>query len=122
MDGDRTGLMIMGMDYASISVYQEEGRLYVGEFICKDARGGKEEVLTDSAPLENAEIWLRVSVKKGAVCSFSYSTNGKKYKKMNTDFTAVEGRWIGARVGLFASSTQLTNDKGYADFDWFRIE
>lgn len=122
MDGDRAGLMVMGMDYASISIYQEEGMLYVGEFVCKDARGGKEENLVENVPLETNEIWLRVGVGKGAVCEFSYSLNGKKFKKMKTSFTAIEGRWIGARVGLFASSVENTNDKGYADFDWFRVD
>jgi hypothetical protein len=29
---------------------------------------------------------------------------------------------IKAKAGLFALSTQETGLKGYADFDWFRIE
>jgi hypothetical protein len=28
---------------------------------------------------------------------------------------------MGAKVGLFCTSTTKTNDAGYADFDWFRI-
>lgn len=31
------------------------------------------------------------------------------------------GRWIGAKVGLFATRPDKTNDSGFADVDWFRI-
>jgi hypothetical protein len=32
------------------------------------------------------------------------------------------GRWIGAKVGLFAVRSGPTSENGYADFDWFRVE
>jgi len=121
-DGDATGLMIMGMDYSSISLYREEGELKIGHFLCRDARGGAPEQMVESHDVDEKEIWLKVSVEEGAVCTFSFSENGRKFKEMKTPFTAVEGRWIGSRVGLYATSTEPTNDKGYVDFDWFRVE
>ena len=32
------------------------------------------------------------------------------------------GRWIGAKVGLFAVRTTPGGEYGYADYDWFRVE
>jgi beta-xylosidase len=121
-EGDRSGLMVMGMDYSEISVTMKDGGLYVGHSICSGAMQGAKERLVEEYPVESKEIWLRVSVTEGAVCTFGYSLDGKKFREMQNAFKALEGRWIGARLGLFASSTQRTNDKGYADFDWFRIE
>ncbi|MGB2912021.1 MAG: hypothetical protein WBB81_00575, partial [Pyrinomonadaceae bacterium] len=39
-----------------------------------------------------------------------------------TPFTAREGRWIGAKVGLFFTRPGKFNDAGTADVDWFRFE
>ncbi|HEY6956476.1 MAG TPA: hypothetical protein VI385_14600, partial [Flavisolibacter sp.] len=38
------------------------------------------------------------------------------------EFTAVVGRWIGAKVGIFCTRQTQINDSGWADFDWFRVE
>ena len=32
------------------------------------------------------------------------------------------GRWVGAKIGLFCTRTNITNDAGFADIDWFRVE
>ncbi|MBC7652059.1 MAG: hypothetical protein H7101_09955, partial [Deinococcales bacterium] len=32
------------------------------------------------------------------------------------------GKWIGAKVGVFCTRQTQTNDSGFADFDWFRVE
>ena len=79
-------------------------------------------LLLETVPLSSQEVYLRVTVEPEAKCTFSYSTDGKRFRELKTVFAAKPGRWIGAKVGLFAASRQPTNDKGYADFDWFRIE
>lgn len=56
------------------------------------------------------------------VCRFSYSLDGKSFKDSGTVFQAREGRWIGARTGLFCSSQDTGKDRGWIDIDWFRIE
>ena len=33
-----------------------------------------------------------------------------------------QGKWVGAKVGLFATGTGKSREYGYADFDWFRVE
>ena len=56
-----------------------------------------------------------------AMCQFSYSENGKEYKKIGKPFKAQPGKWIGAKVGLFSISTQEANRGGYADVEYFQI-
>ena len=48
--------------------------------------------------------------------------DGKTFKNIPEKFTAQPGRWIGAKVGLFCTRETQTNDSGYADFDWFRVD
>jgi len=59
---------------------------------------------------------------KEAKCKFSYSSDGKKFIDVGDSFQAEAGRWIGAKIGIFCTRETSTNDAGWADFDWFRIE
>ena len=34
----------------------------------------------------------------------------------------VKGKWIGAKVGIFAIGKGAASEMGYADYDWFRVE
>ena len=56
------------------------------------------------------------------MCDFSYSLDGRKYKKLGNAFKAREGKWIGTKVGMFCTRPAITtNDGGWTDVDWFRI-
>ncbi|GAA4443050.1 glycoside hydrolase 43 family protein [Pontibacter saemangeumensis] len=121
LQNERTGLIVMGEDYAYLSLVSKEDGLYLAYTTVDDAHKGtpgKEELL---GKLKGSEVYLRVSVDQGAKCQFSYSENGSDFKKAGSAFTAVPGRWIGAKVGIFATREEKTNDSGYADYDWFRI-
>ncbi|MEI6143860.1 MAG: hypothetical protein WCP85_31565 [Mariniphaga sp.] len=37
-------------------------------------------------------------------------------------FTARQGKWIGAKVGLFCINPLQGGVRGHADVDWFRVE
>jgi hypothetical protein len=65
---------------------------------------------------------LRVTVKNGGKCKFSYSWDGKTFTSAGDEFTAEVGRWKGAKVGIFCTRQSQVNDSGFADFDYFRIE
>src|SRR5690606_34629617 len=90
--------------------------------ICKNADKGNSETESVLTKLEGSTVYFQVSVTKGAVCNFSYSMDGKKFIKAGVPFTAEPGKWIGAKAGLFCTRTEQTNDSGYADVDWFRVE
>ncbi|HEV8512701.1 MAG TPA: glycoside hydrolase, partial [Cyclobacteriaceae bacterium] len=95
--------------------------IYIVYSVCEDAmKGGVENELVISKVTDKT-IYLRVTVSKNAKCVFSYSLDGKKYEGIKSEFQARPGRWVGAKMGLFATRTSTINDAGYADFDWFRI-
>jgi beta-xylosidase len=121
-DGDQAGLIVMGMDYAYIGVRKTADGLHVSETICQGASQGNPE--REIAPAEAASqtIYLRATVSKDALCRFSYSSNGANYRPAGEPFPARAGRWIGAKVGLFALAPGPTQESGYADFYWFRVE
>jgi beta-xylosidase len=118
LKGERTGLIIMGSSYASISVVNQQ----VIVAICKDADKGAAEVQQVLTTLIDDSCWFRVQVSPGAVCRFSYSKNGVDFVNAGEPFTAVPGRWVGAKVGIFCTRPTQINDSGFADYDWFRVE
>jgi len=126
VEGEKVGLIIMGMDYAYLSLTNQNGKLQLSQTVCKNADKLAPE--TTTAPFEvpvaqaAQPIYLRVAVKQGAKCQFSYSFDGQRFQDLGTEFQAREGRWIGAKMGLFCTRTAKFNDVGSADVDWFRIE
>jgi hypothetical protein len=48
--------------------------------------------------------------------------DGKSFHALGKVFTAREGVWVGAKVGLFSLATGETPQLGYADIDWLRFE
>ncbi len=122
LEGERTGLTLMGMDYAVLSISRSGNDFKLKYGVCDNAFGGMPEVTKQSVNLEDAEIWLKVKMEKGGMCQFSYSENGEGFKNIGEPFQAVEGRWIGAKVGIFAQKDSETGSFGYAEYDWFRID
>ncbi|WP_243900233.1 glycoside hydrolase family 43 protein [Hymenobacter defluvii] len=124
LEGEKVGLVMMGLDYAYLSLTNENGQLRVGQAVCRNADKLTPE--TTAAPVATLPtgqpMYLRVAVRSGAKCQFSYSTDGTTFQPVGTEFQAREGRWIGAKMGLFALRPGSTNDAGSLDVDWFRIE
>ena len=133
-DGDRAGLVVMGFDYGYISILREGENAVIQTGTCHDAdKGTKEEVTTiartaltmvesGATPKYTADIWFRVESDGNGVCRFRYSLDGKSFKPAGDAFQAREGRWIGAKIGLFCSSAGTGKDRGWIDADWFRID
>ena len=46
---------------------------------------------------------------------------GENFEEVGEAFLARDGRWIGAKMGLFRSRAGRTNDAGYADVDWWHV-
>ena len=121
-DDEETGLIVMGLDYAYVSVKQKPDGLFVSQTITKDAESGAKGKEGAGVRFKGNTFYLRVKVSKDAVCTFSYSSDGTTFSSVGEPFAARKGKWIGAKVGLFAVRTGKTRETGYADFDWFRVE
>lgn len=118
----KTGLIIMGRDYATVTLTEKGGTFYLQytQAIKADA-GAKEEVL-EEITLKSNTVYLKVAVSApDAMCQFSYSENGRNFKKFGAPFKARVGKWIGAKVGLYSISTPEASRGGYADVEYFRI-
>ncbi len=121
--GERTGLLVMGLDYALLSLENTKEGLTLSQNECKNADKGTVESVNESVTLKDNTVYLKVSFNKEAKCDFSYSLDGKKFQKLGKQFKAREGKWIGAKVGTFCTRPAIViNDGGWAEVDWFRIE
>lgn len=118
---EKAGFVIMGADYAYLSLIKKTDSIYVQYGNCKQAdKGGKETQQILKVPDGNT-VYFKVRVKK-TVCQFSYSFNNENFINVNEKFTAKPGRWIGAKLGLFCTGITKENEPGWVDIDWFRIE
>ena len=133
--GERTGLVVMGRDYAALVIENTDKGLVLSQVECRKADRNGTETVNASVPVEN-EICLRAKITSTGekigksegghdlvvMCELSYSANGKKFRTLGKPFQVKEGKWIGAKVGTFCTRPHLvTNDGGWADIDWFRI-
>lgn len=121
-DNERIGLVVMGLNYAYVSVKKRSDGLYVSQTICNDADKQTAEKETPGVRVTGDKMYLRVKVGEDALCNFSYSVDGKTFAPMGEPFSARQGKWIGAKIGIFAIGSGDASEMGYADFDWFRVE
>jgi len=122
LKNEQVGLIVMGMSYAYLGLENTEDGMILNYVTCIDAEHGKAEVKKKIAKLDSNAVQLRVKVGKGGFCQFSFSEDGTEFTMVEGEFKAVPGKWIGAKVGLFATRTGHTNDSGFVDVDWFRFE
>lgn len=127
--GDRAGITVMGESYAALSLLYEDGSVYLAHSICEEADTGASESETARILLWNSEdlepsagsgvtapdVLLRVEIDSKSLCTFSYSTDGKRFHPIGSTFKATAGRWIGAKTGCFATARILKNDGGTLD-------
>ncbi|MEI6140269.1 MAG: glycoside hydrolase 43 family protein [Mariniphaga sp.] len=138
---EETGLIVTGLDYAYISLKKTGNGLVVSVSKCIDAELGKPEQKTAEIPVTESTVYFRVNVRNidpnekefatfntsssskfgNAACTFSYSIDNINYQLVGSPFASKKGKWIGAKVGIFAIRKGKTYENGYADFDWFRI-
>ena len=132
-DGEQAGIIVMGWDYSYLSIRKAGDQFILQQAVCKDAEQQNPEQIKELANIpvkylkmpgvadnEWQTVYLQVKVRKGAVCTFAYSLDGKKYTTVGEFFTARQGKWIGAKVGLFCVTPNEGN-RGWADVDWFRM-
>ena len=127
------GIVVMGRGYSSLVVERVGDMFQLQPRTCPKAdTGGKETVTVletfkptakdklDYHPALYMDIYLRLTV-DGGKATFAYSLNGKTYKAAGEQFTMREGKWVGAKVGLYAIDNNEKSDAGLLDADWFRI-
>ena len=122
LQNEKAGLTVMGFSYAYLALESKEDGIYLVYAVCKDADHWKIENKKVIKRINGPTVYLRVKITKDAKCKFSFSADGNGFVDAGDEFQAETGRWIGAKLGIFCMRETQTNDSGYADFDWFRIE
>lgn len=127
-EGQESGVIVMGRDYCRLSAMLMDGSFHLRQVTCRNADKGSDEMPPadiaviparkyNAGARENYECRLSVIVRcaKGGKCSFAYSVGGgEPYTSLPTTFAAREGRWIGAKYGIFSLSPD-TSRKGWCD-------
>jgi beta-xylosidase len=119
---ERAGLVIMGRQWAYLALNKTKDGLELAMFEGTYERANDATKLIESVDFQQDTYYLKVYVDNNAACTFSYSLGGDDYTSIGRQFTAVEEMWIGAKVGLFNVNPNIDDSKGYADFDWFRLD
>lgn len=120
--GKTAGLIIMGTDYATLSISHDNNGYFIKQTEAIGAIKGFEEKIISEKRLQSNSAYFKVEVSApDAMCQFSYSEDGNKFNKIGEPFKAQPGKWIGAKVGIFNVSTQEAKRGGYADVDYFKI-
>lgn len=118
---DAAGLMVFGYSYAWIGLRQTASGPKIVQVTNVDASKNGADTETASAEAKGNTVYLRVSIDAGAKCRFAYSFDGETFTPLGGEFQATVGRWVGAKVGLFAAGAPGATSGGHADFDWFRL-
>lgn len=120
-EGERFGFVVMGLDYSMIAVTNRDGKLFINQANAKDAEKGTQETTSPPMALTARDLYLRIDVRKGAICRFAYSVDGTAFTPVGESFAARPGRWIGAKLGFVFTRPGRFNDAGSADIDWIRF-
>lgn len=128
------GIIMMGRGYSNLVVERVGDMFQLQQRTCNNADTGDRETVKvlatfkptdrdklDYHPALYLDIYLRINVAAGKA-TFAYSLGGKSFTSVGDTFTMREGKWVGAKVGMFAIDNNEKSDLGLFDIDWFRIE
>ena len=125
-DGQQSGFIIMGRDYARLAFELQGGRFVVKYITCRNAdEGGSETVLTlgeVAARQFNAgakdcytlSVRCLLTCRKGGQCRMVYSVGDAPFVEVPHAFQARVGKWIGAKYGAY-SLAPAGNGRGWID-------
>jgi beta-xylosidase len=121
-ESDRAGLIVFGYDYAWIGLRRDGDRTSIVYASCTKAQEGGEEHDLAVLPIVAHSVDLRVTVMAGARCEFAYRVGNAPFIALAASFEAQPAKWVGAKVGLFASAKEKSGSAGHADFSAFVIK
>jgi len=110
--GTRAGLVVMGESHAALALEEEADALALSLVV--------DGSLVERRTVAKGPVALRAALETGGACHFGYAASGEKHIFAH-EFFAKPGRWIGAKVGLFAITATRATPSGYADFEYFRF-
>lgn len=124
--GERCGLIVYGERFAYLGVEETEQGLALvqGYGWMSDSQQLEQEqwILTTLPRQEILE--LRVTVRPCALCEFAWRNAHGEFVTLEGEFAAGPGKWVGAKVGLYALSVapdSSASAAGWADIARFSV-
>jgi beta-xylosidase len=118
--GERAGLLVFGEDYAWIGLERGAQELSIVVKSVAKAPEAASEASAWSETLRGSRVTLRVTVTSGARFRFA-TADGQRVRDAGPVFVAKPGRWVGAKVGVFAAAPSDARDKGAARVERFTV-
>ena len=137
MGNDYAGLRLTDTEEGAVLEYvsclkadrggaEEVVRIAVIPYVYEELPHGRESrnvPLVHYPDVPEAKIWVKLEVRPrpvegnvpDAVCTFSWSRDGKKYTPAGGPFTAKPEMWIGAKFGFWCNRYAPKNDGGWLD-------
>ena len=113
-NGVDAGLIVMGKKHAALALLNDQKGPRIA-YIVNNKTEAAEKIDGDTAR-------LRVEMKDGGQCSFSFAGADGAFKPIGPAFQATEGMWIGAKIGIFCRASDADVNAGaHGDFDYFRF-
>jgi beta-xylosidase len=109
----QAGLIVTGRKHAALVIERKTGDPRLLLIV--------DNKIVATQPLDGTGARLRVAMEDGGRCHFSFANSTGDFHAIGEPFQAVEGVWIGAKVGLFCRSLDPGSNTSYADFDYFRF-
>lgn len=98
-----TGLLLFGEDYAWVGIKTIDSKPHLVYVQCRSARTGCDDNVHDYGEVTSPGIELRYIVASDATAVFAYRfSEDEAFSVVGEQFEARRGRWVGAKVGLFA--------------------
>ena len=122
--GELSGLIIYGERYAALALEQRDGiRKIILLAAWMSDTGVLHQQQRDIADWpSNKPLWLRVNVAAGGICHFSYGGNNIDWQHVSPCFAAGKGKWVGAKLGIFAASRQAAAQPGNGVYSHFTVD
>jgi beta-xylosidase len=114
-ENERFGFVLLGTDYAGISIAKQKDSFAIIYTTCTGADKGNLPTETILEKTIQNEISFRIELESNGNCSFLYSIGNKQANKIAQNFTAKPGKWVGAKVGMYCTRNKITNDAGFAN-------
>lgn len=118
--GWRGGLLVYGEDYAWIGLRGgDQGEVMLGIGRCRDGRTGCEETFEPLYEVSEAQVRVRATVSQHGHYVFSVFIDDQ-WRSVGELMSARNGRWVGAKIGLFAVHRESEQSVALA-FDEFTL-
>lgn len=121
--GEFSGLIVYGERYAALALEQREGKckvILIAAWMSDTGVLHQQQRDISDWP-SNKPLWLRVNVASGGICHFSYGENSIDWQTVTPSFAAGKGKWVGAKLGIFAASRQSAAQPGSGIYSHFTV-